>query len=122
MTRMIAAVTLALAGLAAPVAAQIYSCAPWEPKTPAIREIKAIKLSQHMAIIEEGRLKRSVRMSRGSLRRRVFLDEDSVLIAYGDPVLGNGAPPEFGDQVTLQHLRLDEDMPILVHTACERVK
>lgn len=50
------------------------------------------------------------------------IDEASGMIVCGEIVLGNGAPPKFGDRVTLQRLPLDEDAPILVQTACERLK
>ena len=100
----------ACVGLASPVTGQGHSCGPWA--SPA----------SGMKPIDEAGLKRTARMARGTLRQRVFLDEDSVLNVYGDPVPGNGRPPAFGDGVTLQRLHLNEAAPILVQTACERLK
>ncbi len=117
-----ALMALAVLGLATPVLAQSYACAPWGAEAAGLPPIAAITVSQSMIMIDQGGLKTTARMARGSLKRRVFLSEEAALIVYGDPVLAGGEPPTFGDRVTLQHLQFDAHAPNLAQTACERLK
>lgn len=107
---------------ATPVAAQTYACAAWSGDTNGMQPISEIVVSDRMMTLKQDSLRLTARMVQGSLRRRVFVDEDSVLIVHGKPVLSGGAPPKFGDRVTLHRLHLDETAPVLAQTACTRLK
>lgn len=90
--------------------AKDYTCAPWQPSGTA-PDIARLGLTKSMIIVPLGSTNETIRMVRGTLKYRVFLEDDSVWTIY--------AGPEPEDKITVQRMMHDPNSPKMVQTTCE---
>ena len=100
----------ALCLLPGTVLAKEYACASWHPAGIA-PDIARLGLTKSVILVPVGGTDETIRMVRGTLTHRVYLEDDAVWTVY--------AAPEPGDKITVQRMMHDPKSPKVVQTTCE---